>query len=122
MAKQRLNLGVGSNDNTGDTLRAAGEKINENFDELYNIVVAGDSDGFDSDYVRVLVREVVDSDLVRGLLDLDADGVIDNVDSDYVTALLNSLLDSDYLVSLFDSDFGTIDPDLIRASVSSYVD
>ena len=54
MAKQRLNLGVGSNDNTGDTLRAAGEKINENFDELYNIVVTGDSDGFDSDYVRVL--------------------------------------------------------------------
>ena len=37
MAKQRLNLGVGSNDGTGDTLRVAGEKINENFEELYRL-------------------------------------------------------------------------------------
>ena len=41
MAKQRLNLGVGANDGTGDTLRAAGEKINENFDELYRISSSG---------------------------------------------------------------------------------
>jgi len=35
MAKQTINLGTTANDNTGDTLRAAGTKINANFDELY---------------------------------------------------------------------------------------
>ncbi len=36
MAKQDLNLGTISNDGTGDTLRGAGEKINSNFNEVYN--------------------------------------------------------------------------------------
>ena len=35
MAQQTINIGTISNDNTGDTLRGAGEKINDNFDELY---------------------------------------------------------------------------------------
>ena len=35
MPKQTINLGTTANDNTGDTLRAAGTKINANFDELY---------------------------------------------------------------------------------------
>lgn len=35
MAKQSLGLGSAANDNTGDTLRAGGDKINDNFDELY---------------------------------------------------------------------------------------
>lgn len=36
MTRQALNLGTVANDGTGDTLRGAGEKINENFTELYN--------------------------------------------------------------------------------------
>ncbi len=35
MAKQSLNIGTSANDNTGDTLRSGGDKINDNFDELY---------------------------------------------------------------------------------------
>ena len=35
MAKQALDLGTVANDNTGDTLRAGGDKINDNFNELY---------------------------------------------------------------------------------------
>jgi len=35
MAKQSLNIGTTANDNTGDTLRSGGDKINDNFDELY---------------------------------------------------------------------------------------
>ena len=35
MAKQALGLGTIANDNTGDTLRAGGDKINDNFDEIY---------------------------------------------------------------------------------------
>jgi hypothetical protein len=36
MAKQTINIGTLPNDGTGDPLRSAFEKINENFDELYD--------------------------------------------------------------------------------------
>lgn len=35
MAKQSIGLGTVANDGTGDDLRTAGDKINDNFDELY---------------------------------------------------------------------------------------
>lgn len=38
MAQQTINIGTIANDNTGDTLRGAGQKINDNFDELYAAV------------------------------------------------------------------------------------
>ena len=37
MAQQMLNIGSTANDGTGDTLRAGGNKINDNFSELYAI-------------------------------------------------------------------------------------
>jgi|TARA_R110002073_G_scaffold92282_2_gene216412 hypothetical protein len=42
MAKQLLNRGITANDGTGDTLRTAAQKINENFAELYTSI-GGDS-------------------------------------------------------------------------------
>tara|TARA_A100000171_G_C2126557_1_gene143900 strand:+ start:478 stop:1083 length:606 start_codon:yes stop_codon:yes gene_type:complete len=38
MSKQRINVGTGLNTGTGDTLRAAMEKVNNNFDELYDLI------------------------------------------------------------------------------------
>lgn len=35
MAKQSINIGTSANDRTGDSLRSAFNKINENFTELY---------------------------------------------------------------------------------------
>lgn len=35
MAQQTVNIGATANDDTGDTLRAGGQKINANFTELY---------------------------------------------------------------------------------------
>jgi hypothetical protein len=35
MAKQSIGLGAAANDNTGDTLRVGGDKINDNFTEIY---------------------------------------------------------------------------------------
>lgn len=35
MAKQSIDIGTTANDDTGDTLRAGGDKINDNFTELY---------------------------------------------------------------------------------------
>jgi Bacteriophage T4 gp9/10-like protein. len=37
MAQQTINLGTVANDGTGDTLRDAGGKINDNFTELYDL-------------------------------------------------------------------------------------
>lgn len=42
MARQNINTGVTANDGTGDTLRIAGGKINDNFTELYTLL-GGDS-------------------------------------------------------------------------------
>lgn len=36
MSKQSLNIGSNPNDGTGDTLRDASDKTNQNFDEIYN--------------------------------------------------------------------------------------
>ena len=41
MAKQSLNIGTTANDNTGDTLRSGGDKINDNFTELYTAIGNG---------------------------------------------------------------------------------
>ena len=41
MAKQSLGLGASANDNTGDTLRAGGDKINDNFNEIYTAIGNG---------------------------------------------------------------------------------
>jgi hypothetical protein len=36
MGKQIINIGTVANDGTGDTIRNAGDKINDNFTELYD--------------------------------------------------------------------------------------
>jgi hypothetical protein len=41
MAKQTINIGSAANDGTGDPLRTAFDKINDNFGELYAVSAAG---------------------------------------------------------------------------------
>lgn len=41
MAQQTIEIGAAPNDGTGDPLRTAGEKINDNFDELYGAFTIG---------------------------------------------------------------------------------
>ena len=43
MTRQNIGIGTAANDGTGDTLRQAGQKINENFVEIYQ-KLGGDSD------------------------------------------------------------------------------
>jgi len=47
MARQTISRGTAANDGSGDTLRCAGAKINDNFGEIYNLL-GGDSDNFAS--------------------------------------------------------------------------
>ena len=41
MTKQSIGLGSSPNDGTGDTIRAGGDKINDNFDEIYTLLGDG---------------------------------------------------------------------------------
>lgn len=45
MGKQVLNIGLTPNDGTGDTLRVGGDKLQDNFDELYLALGAGSTAG-----------------------------------------------------------------------------
>lgn len=56
MTKQVLNRGTIANDGTGDTLRTASQKIQENFDELYN--------------------KLGDGSVLMSLLDFDSDAIV----------------------------------------------
>lgn len=45
MAKQLINVGTSANSRTGDNLRTAFIKINENFNEVYNLLATGGGGG-----------------------------------------------------------------------------
>ena len=62
MAKKIINIGNSANDGTGDNLRVAGNKINENFTELYQTVglsITDVSAGPGIDVLRNNVDQVV---------------------------------------------------------------
>ena len=69
MAKQTINIGTSANDGTGDPLRSAMDKANDNFTELYN-GAGGVADGAVT--TAKLAADAVDSDKI-------ADGAIDAV-------------------------------------------
>ena len=48
MTRQNISTGTSANDGTGDTLRSAGNKINENFVEIYKFLGGGDSNNLSS--------------------------------------------------------------------------
>mgnify|MGYP003645430417 CR=1 FL=1 len=56
MTRQNIGIGASANDGSGDTLRAAGTKINDNFVELY-LKLGGDSDALTS--VDIGVNSVI---------------------------------------------------------------
>lgn len=95
MAKQVINIGLLTNDGTGDTLRVGAQKINENFTELYTFlgssggqlsvvssITAGDGITVSSSSGSVLVsnkvatRTAVGGIKVGDTLTLSADGLV----------------------------------------------
>lgn len=56
MAKQVINIGTVPNDGTGDTLRDACDKINDNTDELYAAAVEPVAFYFSGRTFRMIVR------------------------------------------------------------------
>lgn len=91
MARQNLGLGSAANDGTGDTLRGAGTKINQNFVELYQ-KLGGDSNN------------------LSGQIAVAADGLVfegTSVDQ-YETSLKATDPDSDRIITLPNASGGII--------------
>jgi len=86
MTKQRINVGSGVNTGTGDTLRAAMEKINNNFDELYDLM-GQDSTGRSID----IAGNTISSTFTNTDIILDPNGTGDvKVDADLVVNVIRS--------------------------------
>lgn len=87
MTRQVLNRGTTANDGTGDTLRVAAQKINENFVELYRFL--GD-----------------DSDVLAGKIQFDSDGIIFEGTSidDFEIKLAAANATADRVLTLPDAD------------------
>ena len=51
MAKQTINIGSSANDGSGSTLRAGGDLINDNFNEIYTAI--GDGSTLSSGFVTL---------------------------------------------------------------------
>ena len=75
MSRQILNTGGSANDGSGDTLRIASEKINSNFNELYQIAAIGGGDG---GVTLEFISNYVDSAISGALDGVDPQGVITN--------------------------------------------
>jgi len=56
MAKQTINIGTSANDRTGDPLRTAFTKVNQNFTEVYNSIVTDISDLTDTQNLLYLAN------------------------------------------------------------------
>lgn len=68
MAKQTINLGSSANDGTGDPLRTAFDKINDNFDELYLYSTAASGNNI------TITGNTIASDDTNGNIILDPNG------------------------------------------------
>ena len=65
MTKQTINRGSAANDGTGDNLRAGAAKVNENFDELYNVL--GDGTTLQpGDYITTSSTSIVTNKTIDG--------------------------------------------------------
>ena len=71
MAKQTVNLGSSANDGTGDPLRTAFDKINDNFDELYLYSTAATGNNI------TITGNTIASDNTNGNITLDPNGTGD---------------------------------------------
>ena len=69
MAKQVINIGTTANDGTGDPLRTAFDKVNDNFTELY------DDDGGDVNSITATAPIVRDSATGNVTISLADDGI-----------------------------------------------
>ena len=91
MAKQVINIGTSANDGTGDPLRTAFDKVNDNFTELYN------DDSGDVDSVSASGGLEVDQSTGAVTVSISDDGVTyAKMGTEFTTAAVISASDVDF--------------------------
>jgi hypothetical protein len=94
MAKQTVNIGVTANDNTGDPLRTAFDKLNDNFDEVYAAGPVGTN-------IQISDNTIASTN-TNGNIDLDPAGT--------GKVLVNGPIDTNGIVTLNSTVTGNITP------------
>jgi len=89
MAKQTINIGTIANDGTGSTLRAAGDLINDNFNEIYTSF--GDGSTLSSGFITATSTDIFQNktiDSANNTLTLDmSEGTLTGTTAEFNTAL-----------------------------------
>lgn len=84
MPQQLINIGAAANDNTGDPIRTAFEKANDNFTELY------------ADVATLKGAQVAATDLIRAQHNIACNGIVGQViafSSQFVTEYAITIID-----------------------------
>jgi hypothetical protein len=100
MAKQTINIGSAANDGTGDPLRTAFDKINDNFSEIYT-----ELGGTTTSNIKI-TGNTIGTDLGTGNLQLTADGGTIVIDSSVALQLTDH---TDDAIVKFDADGNLVD-------------
>jgi len=91
MAKQVINIGTTANDGTGDPLRSAFDKVNDNFTELYS------DDAGDVNSITATAPIVRDSATGNVTISLADDGITyAKLGTEFTTSAVVSALDVDF--------------------------
>ena len=86
MTKKTINRGTAANDGTGDNLRAGAAKINENFDELYNVL--GDGTTLQpGDYITTSSTSIITNKSING-----NDNTLTNIPNSALASIGNAKL------------------------------
>ena len=90
MAKQTINIGSSANDGTGTTIRAGGDLINDNFNEIYNYL--GDGSNLNSGLLTIVDESSTESTINLGerLAITGGTNLTSTVSGDSVNLTLNS--------------------------------
>ena len=97
MTRQIIGLGAAANSNSGDTLRVAGDKINDNFSELYTLLQLTDSGGISLEDLINLINSSVSDQIGSG----GGGGGVDSATLANITTLIERL---DVIDTIIDSD------------------
>lgn len=120
MAKQSLGLGSAANDNTGDTLRAGGDKINDNFNEIYTALGNGSNlqvslaNPASGQVLRYNGTSFIPSDYsnLTSALDVNGNSIISSSNGNIAVAANGTgdiTLAAGSVTSTFDGDTGQVD-------------
>ena len=120
MAKQSLGLGSAANDNTGDTLRAGGDKINDNFNEIYTALGNGSNlqvslaNPASGQVLRYNGTSFIPSDYsnLTSALDVNGNSIISSSNGNIALAANGTgdiTLAAGSVTSTFDGDTGQVD-------------